>query len=393
MRRQLPVYSPLSLGALIGGVAAILRPRIEEEVAAGIRERWSGADVLRTASGTGALTLALGAAARRVPGPAALPAYACYDLATAADGAGVSVLLYDVDPATLGPDFASLERALEAGARTIVAAHLYGVPLDLARVAELARRYDAIVVEDAAQAAGATIGGRPAGTIGPLGILSFGRGKGITGGSGGALLGNDDLGRAIVREAAASVGPGRTSAREVVATAAQWLLGRPTLYALPASLPFLGLGETHYRAAEPVRGPSRFSAGVLRRTLELVDQEATVRRANAERIMRILPRGLRVPGSSAGRAGYLRLPIVADDIWASRLGGSQARRLGIWPGYPAALADLGGFAPRVGNAGDGFEGARRLAHHLFTAPTHSRLSAADFARLARLFSSPIPRRP
>jgi dTDP-4-amino-4,6-dideoxygalactose transaminase len=391
MRRQLPVYSPLSLGALIGGAAAMLRPGAEDELAAGLRERWAGADVLRTASGTGALTLALGAAARRAPGPVALPAYACYDLATAADGARASVLLYDVDPGTLGPDFPSLERALAAGARTVVAVHLYGVPVDLAHVTELARRYGAIVIEDAAQAAGTTIGGRPAGTIGPLGILSFGRGKGITGGSGGALLGNDELGRAIVREVAGALGPGRTSAREVVATAAQWLLGRPMLYALPASLPFLGLGETRYRAAEPVRGPSRFSAGVLRRTLELADEEAAVRRTSAERIMRILPRGLHVPGSPVGRAGYLRLPIVADDVWTRRLGGSQARRLGILAGYPAALADLAGFGPRAGNAGDGFEGARRLALHLFTAPTHSRLSAADFARLARLFSFPVPR--
>ena len=65
-------------------------------------------ELLLTDSGTSALALALQRAARERPGPAALPAFCCYDIATAADVAGVPFVLYDVDPETLGPDPASL---------------------------------------------------------------------------------------------------------------------------------------------------------------------------------------------------------------------------------------------------------------------------------------------
>src|SRR5690606_25328323 len=84
----------------------------------------------------------------------ALPAYGCYDLATACDGAEVEVLLYDIDPETLGPDWTSLEWALAQGARTIVVAYLYGMPVDLGRVRSLAAAHQAVIIEDAAQGIG-----------------------------------------------------------------------------------------------------------------------------------------------------------------------------------------------------------------------------------------------
>ncbi len=102
--------------------------------------------------------------------PVAFPAYACYDLASAALGAGTRVLLYDLDTETLGPDWPSLERSLEAGATAVVVVHLFGIPVDMDRVGQMARAHGAAVIEDAAQAVGAAWRGRPAGEPGrPLG--------------------------------------------------------------------------------------------------------------------------------------------------------------------------------------------------------------------------------
>ena len=137
------------------------------------------------------MTLALEVAAAVTHAPVALPAYCCYDVATAADGAGVAFHLYDLEPETLSPDLASLRRSFDAGARSVVVAHLYGVPADLAAVRALAAEFGAIVIEDAAQGSGCEWRGRPAGAHGALGVLSFGRGKGVTGGKGGALLVNE----------------------------------------------------------------------------------------------------------------------------------------------------------------------------------------------------------
>ena len=79
-------------------------------------------------SGTSALTMALRSLGRAPT--VALPAYGCFDLATAAIGAGAKVRLYDLDPATLGPLDSSLSEAIEAGIDGLVLAHLYGIPAE-----------------------------------------------------------------------------------------------------------------------------------------------------------------------------------------------------------------------------------------------------------------------
>ena len=69
--------------------------------------------------GTTALTLALIGVLQDRPGAIALPAYGCYDLATAADGANAAVILYDLDPRTLAPDLAQLHDVLRQGAAAV----------------------------------------------------------------------------------------------------------------------------------------------------------------------------------------------------------------------------------------------------------------------------------
>jgi len=361
--------------------------RARAAVTAALGERFGCRGLLLSDSGTSALTLALRAGEQRAPGPVALPAYCCYDVATAADGAGVQVLLYDLDPATLAPDLPTLRDALERGARTVVVAHLYGVPVDLAAVRGLTSRYDALLIEDAAQGAGASYDGRPVGSFGSLGVLSFGRGKGVTSGRGGALLANDDTGTTALAAVRDRARPSRTSAAEPIALLAQWFLARPSLYAIPASLPFLGLGETVYRRARETCGMSPFALGVLRRTLDSADGEAASRRAHAERLLaRIGLDGGRVQAvrtSASAVPGYLRLPLLVSDEWRERFGSPTAKRLGIMPGYPGILSELVGFGARVRNGSARFPGASRLVARLFTLPTHGLLSERDLRALER----------
>jgi dTDP-4-amino-4,6-dideoxygalactose transaminase len=379
MRRQLPVYSPLTARALLAGAAGMLRPRAALERA--VRElltRVFGADEVQlTDSGTGALALAIRAALEDGGRDAlvALPAWACYDLATAALGADANVCLYDLDPRTLAPVPGSLRAALELGARAVVYVHFFGIPV-VWNAAQPVR-----VIEDAAQAAGAMLSGRPAGSSGDFAILSFGRGKGMTGGGGGALLGRRDAAPAV-RRAGARVGPGSRGPRVAVSLGAQLALGRPALYSLPASLPFLHLGDTRFHAPSPVRGISAVSAATLVETWPLGDAEAAIRRANAATLLAAVPAGLepvRPPDDAV--PGYLRLPVIADAEWARRARTTEAHALGIMPGYPRALCDLPGFADRVRNRDAEFPGARLLAERLVTLPVHSRLTPADLAAL------------
>jgi len=391
-RYQLPVRSPLSAAALLAGArAAVARngraARAEERVVALLRERYAPRTVLLTQSGTAALTAALlGALHDRAGAAVAMPAYACYDVATAAAGAGVPVLLYDVDPHTLAPDLAQLRMALRQGAAAIVVVHLYGYPVDLEEVNRLAAEAGAVVIEDAAQAAGATVNGRPAGAQGSLAVLSFGRGKGLTGGSGGALLGNDDVGERVVARVRGGgwLGGPRRGWPELLTITAQWLLEHPNLYALPAALPFLRLGQTVYREPRPLRAPTTVSCSVIAASWTLAEREVEERRRHAERLLCELRRQpgfetITTPGHA--RPGYLRLPVLASAEVRRAVTGSAARRLGIMPGYPKALCDLEQLAPRCLNRDAAFPGGRLLAARLCTLPSHGRLGVRDLDRL------------
>jgi len=121
-------------------------------------------------------------------GSVAYPGYGCIDLSAAAVRAGVKVRLYDLDPVTLSPDLSSLGKTISRGVDAIVVAHMFGYPADVPGVRDLASNAGVTVIEDAAQAAGGTLETVPLGALADASILSFGRGKGTTAGSGGALL-------------------------------------------------------------------------------------------------------------------------------------------------------------------------------------------------------------
>ena len=382
LRHQLPVHSPLPLAGLAAASAALAtggdgaRTRVESL----LRERFGGRSALLTDSGTTALRLALALAARRAPGrPAALPAYCCYDIATAADGAGVPVVLYDLDPRTLGPDAESMARVVGAGVSCVVVAHLYGVPVDLDAARVLASAAGVPLIEDAAQGVGGVWAGRPLGEHGDFSVLSFGRGKGLTGSGGGALLAREG---SALTELSATLAPAPRGARAVVAGAAQWLLARPGLYAIPAALPFLQLGETVYRTPTPPRAMAATQAAILSAAWPLQDAETARRRGHATRLLAALPGTLgRVKVPARGEAGWLRLPVVGPGADGGRVG--SAASLGVMAGYPRALPDLRGFGARAAAAGERYDGARLLAARLFTLPTHGRLAAGDLERLER----------
>jgi dTDP-4-amino-4,6-dideoxygalactose transaminase len=211
--------------------------------------------------------------------------------------------------------------------------------------------------------------------------VSFGRGKGLTGSGGGALLVNEPAGAAVVQRLT-QLPPAGGNARALVTAAAQWLLGRPALYALPSGLPFLRLGDTVYRPPTAPRAMSRVSRAILGVTLTRADQEGAVRRAHAARLHAALAGNKRewVPSISAdAQAGYLRFPIVLPPSALERA--RAARSLGIMPGYPRPLAYLPGFGSRAELPHGKPVGAEHLARHLFTLPTHSLLSERDLVRL------------
>ncbi len=114
--------------------------------------------------------------------------------ASCAVACGARPVIADVDPVSQTLTAAGIEAVLTPNTRAIVAVHLGGWPCDMDPILELARRHGLMVVEDCAQAHGATYKGRPVGSLGDAAAFSFCQDKIIsTGGEGGMLLTDDPL--------------------------------------------------------------------------------------------------------------------------------------------------------------------------------------------------------
>lgn len=379
LRQQLPAWSPTSLSALGAGLAAAAGAgRADADwVVNRVAEEYRAESVILTDSGTSALRLAIEASAPPGARAVACPAWGCYDLATAALGAGAAVLCYDLDPATLAPDPASLAAVLARRPTAVVLVHFFGVPVDLERWRDQVERIGATLIEDAAQAFGGSIRGAPLGSSGGLSVLSFGRGKGRTGGGGGALL-SIGLGRPTLSDLASRLEPAGRGVGSAIKLAAQWGLGRPAWYGIPAGIPWLRLGETVFHQPWAPRSMAPAIAAALRANWMGSAVEAEARRRSGDRWKRVLDGcpGLQlVETDPAGVAGWLRFPVIGTGL-ATRLATARARELGVMPGYPVPLFRHPALAGRIDGA-DRFPGADRLAAGLVTLPTHSLVTDAE----------------
>src|SRR5207248_8617062 len=136
----------------------------------------------------------------------------------------------------------SLAAAITDRTLCVVAHHLFGIASAIDRIHERCCRAGAFVVEDAAQAMGVEMNGRKLGTLGDVGIFSLGRGKNITCGSGGIIVtSNGRIGAALAREHARLRPPScLEQLAEFVRIVMMTIFIRPSLYWIPAALPWLG---------------------------------------------------------------------------------------------------------------------------------------------------------
>lgn len=380
-RHQLPVSSTISLGSLVRAIGPALGGGASERAALEmeISRAFDATGALLVDSGTSALALALRAVANP-RGVVALPAYACVDIGAAAIFAQLRVLLYDVDPESLSADLDSVSRVLAAGADVIVASHLYGYPADVPGITALADAHGTVVIEDAAQGAWGSLRGTRLGAFGPLSVLSFGRGKGMTGAGGGALLSIGDAHVEKLDDAHRALAAPRIGMRTLTMAKVQWLLGRPSLYALPSAIPALHLGETRYHPAHDAREITGVSASLVREALLRADADLEIRTAHAKVLEHAAQEasGVQLIRPIAGAVpGYLRLPVRLSSAWT---GDRERPRLGVVHGYPRTLEELPELAKWV-TGEERLTGARELARNLVTLPTHSLLSQNDLRAL------------
>ncbi len=161
--------------AFVGGRDNKYVCRFEEAFA-----RWLGVDQFATcANGTDALEIILHAAGIGRGDEVIVPALSWISTSEAVSAIGATPVFADIDPDTFTIDPDKAAAAITPRTKAIVPVHLYGQPADMAAIMALAARHKLFVLEDCAQAHGATYGEEKVGTIGDAGSFSFYPGKNL----------------------------------------------------------------------------------------------------------------------------------------------------------------------------------------------------------------------
>jgi len=105
---------------------------------------------------------------------------------------GAKPVLVDCDPLTWNMDVTQIEAKITPRTKAIMVVHIYGLPVDLEPVLDIAKRYGLKIIEDAAEMHGQTYKGKPCGSFGDISTFSFYPNKHITTGEGGMILTDDD---------------------------------------------------------------------------------------------------------------------------------------------------------------------------------------------------------
>jgi dTDP-4-amino-4,6-dideoxygalactose transaminase len=158
-----------------------------------LEENWAGRfgfeHCVAVSNGTAALSLALSALAVGPGDEVIVPALSFIATGLAPVHQMAVPVFADIDPVTFNIDPDDVERRITDRTKAIIPVHLHGAPADMDRIIEIAVRHGISVVEDAAQAPGATHRGRPVGGIGDAGAFSLQITKNIpTCGEGGLLV-------------------------------------------------------------------------------------------------------------------------------------------------------------------------------------------------------------
>jgi dTDP-4-amino-4,6-dideoxygalactose transaminase len=271
-----------------------------------------------------------------VPALTATPTW----MAVASLGATPVAVDVDVDTSQLDPEL--LEAAVSSRTRAVVAVHLYGVPAPVDTIAAVASEHGLPVLEDAAQAHGAELGGRSAGALASAAAFSFYPTKNLGGvGDGGAVVTDDPALAAAVRE-----------------------------------LRMYGWGERDDPARIGVNSRlDELQAAVLLHKLDRLDADTERRRALAARYTDALADvpGLFLPVATSGSRPCWHLYAVRHDRRDELRARLAERGVGTGVHYPRAMADTVAFR----GAGGPAPVASRIAATTLSLPLNTMLSDAE----------------
>ncbi len=161
--------------------------KFEEQIA----ERVGRSFGIAVCNGTAALDAAIDALGIGPGDEVILPAFTIISCISQIVRAGAKPVLVDSDPTTWNMDATQIEAKITPRTKAIMMVHIYGLPVDVDAVLDIAKRNGLKVIEDAAEMHGQTYKGQPCGSFGDISTFSFYPNKHITTGEGGMVVTND----------------------------------------------------------------------------------------------------------------------------------------------------------------------------------------------------------
>lgn len=138
-----------------------------------------------------------------------LPAYTAPSLILPIKKAGLKPVLCDISLKTFTIDIQSIDKHINENTLCIVPVHMFGLPIDMETIMDIAQQRSLFVIENAAPSLGTTMNKRPTGTFGDIGFYSFNRGKNLSTISGGCIITDrEEIAKAIETECFALPKPG-----------------------------------------------------------------------------------------------------------------------------------------------------------------------------------------
>lgn len=294
-----------------------------------------------------------------------VPGYTCYSVAASVAKAGLKIAVYDLDPTTLHADINSVRHSISEHTLAVVGQHLFGQISPMDELIELAHEQRAYLLEDAAQAFGKSDELKTPGTLGDFGILSFGRGKPLPVGGGGALVSNkhSDIVDAIQLDSKIN------GYKQASITAATQIVSKPYFYWLPELLP-LGLGETVFDPDFDVDALPTALESMMAMSMPSLDRLNRHRRKISDIYSETIDPIAQVINS--GRAtSIIRYPVMLPNTKPDK----NLKRLGVRRMYPQAIAEEAKITPFLTKNHKPAIGATEIAEKLFTLPTHLGIDA------------------
>ena len=143
-------------------------------------------------SGTAALHVALAAYGVGPGDEVIVPDLTFFSTATSVLHQNAIPVFADIDENTFTLDPDDFEKKITERTKAVIPVHYFGHPADMDRINEIAKRHNIIVIEDCAQAHGATYKGKKVGSLGNCGCFSFFATKNMTTGEGGMITTDDE---------------------------------------------------------------------------------------------------------------------------------------------------------------------------------------------------------